>query len=464
MPYWGYEELIDTVEEKYGSWWLDDEALGWLQVQRYDWLQSFYLLLLTAAKREDREDEISTWKIVKSQDGELFVGGDVYFPNEGDPLATDLPTVSTEIFNGLKKERKKRLTEFFGAAGVKQMGEREELQKILDRFYSEDSELPGKRKHLEHVRRFIRWSEDGNGEGIFQEYNIFKDSTEKYFYQGMQCYIDKPLEDTGLSSIYSDGTGRDKSRSALWSGYARVKNFIKFAKACGARNVLEIKKRHIGRNPKSSELYAGTRGSRSTHTGINEDYYIESLKELLEENNVGIARLVWRTIAGVEPWVLKARYRPNQTYSTMSVPSSLVQTLQSTKWIPGKNGKYYSPREITQKTLRDDFQYDNRNGWLTAIGFAEEEQKATEEYRQRKEIAKRLGVTLQDIEFLKNLKESPEQYKNLKRQVEEISTPAEFPERPSINLERRSQRAKEKAGEATKASFLLSVSRYTSVD
>ncbi|MEW8200372.1 MAG: hypothetical protein AB2777_22325, partial [Candidatus Thiodiazotropha endolucinida] len=303
MPYWGYEELIDAVEEKYRSWWPDDDALGWLQEQRDDWLQSFYLLLLTAAKREDREHGISEWKIIKAQDGELFVGGDVYFPIEGDPLATELPTVAENIFDGLKKERQKRLQEFLDAAGVKQIGEREELQKILDRFYAENAEAPGNKKHLEHIRRFIRWSEEGNGAGLFRGYYIFKDSTEEYFCQGVQCYIDKPFEETGLSSIYSDGTGRDESRSALWSGYTRVKNFIQFAEACGARKVLEIERRGVWSNPRSSELYAGTGGSRSTHTGINEDYYIESLEELLEENNVGIARLVWRTLAGVEPRV-----------------------------------------------------------------------------------------------------------------------------------------------------------------
>lgn len=453
MPYWGYEELIDAVEEKYRSWWPDDDALGWLQEQRDGWLQSFYLLLLTAAKREDREHDISEWKIIKAQDGELFVGGDVYFPIEGDPLATELPTVAAKIFDGLKKERQKRLQEFLDAAGVKQIGEREELQKILDRFYAENAEAPGNKKHLEHIRRFIRWSEEGNGAGAFRSYYIFKDSTEEYFCQGVQCYIDKPFEETGLGSIYSDGTGRDESRSALWSGYTRVKNFIRFAEACGARKVLEIEQRGVWSNPRSSELYAGTGGSRSTHTGINEDYYIESLEELLEENNVGVARLVWRTLAGVEPRVLKARYRPNQQYSIRSVPSSLVQTLQSTKWIPGKDGKYYLPKEISQKSLRDDFEYDDRNGWLTAVGFAEEEQKATKEYRQRKEIAKQLGITLQDIDFLKILKESPEKYKKIKRQVEELLAPTEFPERPSIDPERRTQRAKGRAGEAAEKKY-----------
>ncbi len=456
MPYWGYKELIDAVNEKFGNLWgPDDDALGWLQEQRDDWLQSFYLLLLTAAKREDREHDIQEWKIIKSQDGELFVGSEVYFPIEGDPLATELPTVAAEIFAGLKNERRKRLQEFLDTAGVKQIGEREELQKILDRFYAENSEELRKirnKKHLEHVRRFIKWSEEGNGVEIFHDYYIFIDSKEEYFCQGVQCYIDKPFEETGLSSIYSDGTGRDESRSALWSGYAKVKNFIQFAEACGARKGLEIKRRDVRSNPKSSELYVAN--SRFTHTGINEDYYIESLKELLEENNVDIARLVWRTLARAEPCVLKARYRPNKRWPIPPVPSSLVQTLRSAKWIPGKDGKYYLPREISQKSLRDDFEYDDRNGWLTAVEFAEEEQKATKEYRQREDMAKQLGFTLQDIDFLTTLKKSPQDYKEIQRRMEEkSSTPTEFPERPSIDPERRTQRAKERAGEAAERKY-----------
>lgn len=457
IPYYGYKELINAVESKYGYqryWRPDRYALKWLKNQNDSWLQSFYLLLYSATKREEREDSIERWEIIKDQNGEFLTGDDIYFPVEENTVSSNLSTVSIGIFDGLNKEKRNRMQKFLEAAGVKQIGECEEIQQILDRFYAEESKVPGRKRHLEHIKRFIDWNESGNEMTIFQDYYIFLDSADKYFLQGRHCYIDSPLEETGLGAIYSDGSGKDESRSALWSGYAKIKNFLPFATACGARKTLEIKRVQIFENPRRSELCADMQHARWNYsTGINEDHSIESLEEILEEKNVNIARLVWKILSAAEPRVLKARYRPNRKYSERSVPSSLIQILQRKKWIPGKDGQFNTPGEMSKNSLRDDFEYDDRNGWLTAIGFGEEEQKETEEYRIRQESAKQLEITLHDVDLIKRLKKDPDLYEKTKRNVDESLMPKEFPERPSTDPKRRIQQARVRAGEAERKEY-----------
>ncbi len=454
IPYYGYNELIDAVEKKYGYsryWSPDHHALNWL-VDRHDrWLQSFYLLLFRVTDREERTNEIDRWEIIKLQNGEFSTGDEVYFPIEGNSTS-GLQTVSAGIFDGLKRERGDRLHRFLKAAGVKEIGEVEEIQQILDRFYTRDSKPPGKKRHLDHIKRFVDWNDGKNEMDIFQGYYIFLDSADEYFLRGKNCYIDKPLEETGLRAIYSDGAGKDESRLALWSGYAKVKNFVSFARACGVRISIEIDRITTFNNPRKSELYEHTSNARwVSSTGIDEDYFIESLDEILEEKSVEIARLLWNALAAADPRVLKAKYRPNRQYNERCVPSSLVQILQSKEWIPGKDGLFHSPREMSRNSLRDDFDYDDRNGWLTAIGFGEEEHKETEEYRARSESAKQLEITLEDVEFVKRAKEDPEFYKKIKREMDEKSMSKKFPERPSRDPKRRTRKAKVRAGtEATK--------------
>ncbi|WP_025772407.1 sacsin N-terminal ATP-binding-like domain-containing protein [Thioalkalivibrio sp. HK1] len=456
VPYYGYKELVDAVENKYGYQPRRDPdryALKWLRKQSDGWLQSFYLLLSTATRREEREDDIDLWEIIKDQNGEILTGDCVYFPVEGNSSLSNLSTVSVGIFDGLKKDRGNRLQKFLETAGVKHVGESEEIKEILDRFYAEDSKVPGKKRHLEHIKRFIDWHENGSEMTIFGNYYLFLNSTDKSL-QGRHCYMDAPLEETGLGAIYSDGSGKDDSRSALWSGYAKIKKFIPFAVACGARKTLEIKRVSIFENPRSGELYSDRKYARWVYsTGINEDYSMESLEEILEENNVNIARLVWKILAEADPRVLKAKYRPNKSYCERSVPSSLVQILHRKKWIPGKDGQFYTPGEMSKKSLRDDFEYDDRNGWLTAIGFGEEEQKETEEYRIRQESAKQLGITLDDVSLINRLKKDPELYEKTKRNVDESSMPKAFPERPSTDPKRRIQQAKVRAEEASKREY-----------
>ena len=458
IPYYSHGELIDAVDSKYGKYyyWNNEGALAWLQKQPINWLRLFYLLLRTAAKREDRESNIKDWKIIKSQDGGLFVGSRLYFPVDGNPLADELPTVSAEMFDGLTKKRNEQIREFLEHAGVKPIGEREEIKRLLDQFYAESSEAPEKNQHLEHIKRFIKWSyREGNIE-IFHDYSLFKNYRGEYR-KAAQCYIDRPFEETGLSAIYSDGTGHDESRSALWKGYTGVKKFDQFAAACGAVKVLEIKQREIWDNPMRRKLYTG---GRWTHLGINEDYYIESLEDLLEGKNLIIARIVWKTLTGARREVLHASYRPNAQWGIRCVPSSLVQTLQKTKWIPGKDNRFYSPREMTKELLREDFEYNDRNEGLKAVCFAEDAQKATEEDRQRKEAEETvlacnkaiLGLDRDDINLLRNAKKLG-LLENLKSQVEKSSVPTEFPKRPSTDPQRRAQRAQERAGESPKKKY-----------
>ena len=457
IPYYSHGELIDAVRHNtHYAWNADGEALVWLQKQPINWLQSFYLLLRTAAKREDRESNIKDWKIIKSQDGGLFVGSRLYFPVEGNPLSAELSTVSAEMFDGLTKKRKEEIREFLKYAGVKPIGEGEEIQRLLDQFYAENSEAPEENQHLEHIKRFIKWSDGEGSKEIFHDYSLFKNYRGEYC-KAAQCYIDHPLEETGLSAIYSDGTGHDESRSALWEGYIGVKNFVQFAATCGAVKVLEIKERGVHYNPRYREM--DTYG-RWTYKSINEDYYIESLEDRLKEKNVIIAKIVWKTLIGANPKVLEARYRSNGQCPISRVPSSLVQTLQEKKWIPGKDNRFYSPKEMTKELLQEDFEYDDRNKGLKAICFSENLRKTTEEDRQRKETEENVlawnkaifGLDRDDINLLRNAKESG-LLENIKSQVEKSSVLTEFPERPSTDPQRRAQRAQERAGESPKKKY-----------
>lgn len=46
------------------------------------------------------------------------------------------------------------------------------------------------------------------------------------------------------------------------------------------------------------------------------------------------------------------------------------------------------PRDAIRESLPDVFPFDNKNGWLSAIGFADTQRKSTEEYQKEESILK----------------------------------------------------------------------------
>jgi hypothetical protein len=61
--------------------------------------------------------------------------------------------------------------------------------------------------------------------------------------------------------------------------------------------------------------------------------------------------------------------------------------------VPDREGNFRHPYELTQETLHPNFTFDDRNGWLTAVKFAENARIRSERYQERNGIAKKMGFS-----------------------------------------------------------------------
>jgi hypothetical protein len=100
---------------------------------------------------------------------------------------------------------------------------------------------------------------------------------------------------------------------------------------------------------------------------------------------------------------IEAVFCPNQRYSPYEDKSSLVLELSKAEWIPDKKGTLKRPVAISKEQLHASFKYDNRNGWLDAIGFGEEARQTSAEYQKKKVFAEGLGLSLEIVEQLSGL-------------------------------------------------------------
>ena len=194
--------------------------------------------------------------------------------------------------------------------------------------------------------------------------------------------------------------------------------------------------------------------SIETHTTIDRDYFISglniargtyyqrdssvySLGELtIADEIVELSIVLWQTMCQIDTKCLVAFYHPNDSNSHLDKRASsfLVTQLRSCAWVPDKNNEFHKPQDITAEKLHPQFQCDDRNGWLTAIGFGEDEIKRSEAYQDRNQKAQDFGFdSVEDIEIWRRIRDSgvnPEE-------ILASHCPASQPEESVPNPERR---------------------------
>ncbi len=448
---WGLRELADAVSDRFGGYDPPEDGQEWLGRRRDSWMQQFYALLRKAvSEAEPAGWVLKQWQIVRLEGGTHATGPATYFPPEKGKGSLDLPRVKASVLAGSNQSRRENAKKLLGELGVQEIGERQEIEGIIQKHYSAAGPVSNPQTHLRHIQRFLQWWNRHQESDLFQEAYLFLDAKQQVRRLPEECYLDDPFGNSGLCVVYGAGI-RGLSKHALWDGYKDLvpKGFAKFAAALGAHARLEIKKVAISQShPHYHELLtdyskSGTQWRRDT--AVNDDYIIPACSSLLSARDPEISRLIWRTMSQSSADVLQARCRPNSRFGIRPAPSSLVIALRDTPWLPDKTGEFRRPRDMTRAQLPAGFPYPAQAEWLTEVGFGEAERQRSESYLRRVAMAKELGLPVELIDRLDGLDQTSrssaiEQFTEL---LDRERQP-EFPERRSPNPQRRAEKLRDR--------------------
>lgn len=431
---WDWESLVDAVRSQFDRSSLPAPHSAnnkmWLAKKSDDWMQALYVLLDEAIQRlgykYGYKHDLSESEIVRLESGEHVLGKGAYFPGQRSGYG-ELPIVRHRLFLSKNKTRIERISNFLTKIGVTQFSDREEVKMLLNAYYADKTDNPTNKEHLRHLELFIDWWSEKKDPSLFAGYYLLLDRSGKTLFKPSAFYLDSPYVETGLSWLFeSEGSQRGKQR--LWDGYRVLKNkeFIRFIVALGVIDRLSPRKTAIPySHPNWNQLKAV--GGRRTDYERDEDWTIDGIGDWLKTPTHKTSLVIWRTLSTVAPECLKAIYRPNREYTTNTSPSSLVYQLKDNNWIPDRSGKFHRPGQMNREQLREDFVYDDRNGWLTAVAFGETEKKQTEKYKNLKEVAKVIGLSSEMVDELYNLPEGHRReaerrmYHELKRFKQELT-------------------------------------------
>ena len=435
---WGWEQLQEILKNKYDfeSWsrnmWdyllspVYDADRKWLAACSDAWLQKLYLLLAEAIRKDERSEgtlqNCRIIRVLKDRRQNHVKGSEAYFPKRG---YGNLPRIETAILQGKNQQEEQKIHESLVALGVSEIGEEEQIDSLLETFYSDEAGTVSTQQHLQHIRTFIEWWKKEKNASRFKSYAIFYAAGKKELRQPSECFLDSPLRKSGLSAIYSQEASNIQRKSKLWSGYRNLPGteFCDFAVACGIVDRLPFEYPSCRNHVMWPEMGKGLGGTRETDTGTDKDYHIPDLSKLLKLQKREINLLIWNTVSRSAPKVFEAVYSPNRQYEPRRRKSSLILGLTDIKWIPDKKGRLHKPCDLTKEKLHRDFRYDNRNGWLDEIGFGEEAKKRSEEYKRREEQASLIHIPMEMVSYLdslpeeereKEIKELTSQYKRKK--------------------------------------------------
>jgi len=390
------EKVIEKTSIEYPARPTDDVFAKWLASKSIKWHQEFYAFLYSYLQKNPSEKaEFRFLKIVRLNTENYCVATECYFPPDDVSKDDSLPQVESGVYScGKNKTQQEESRKFLEEIGVREIGEREQVQLILKRRYAPEANIPSDKTHFRDLKRFIALIQrDGGSATLFPHYDIFKIDSDNWG-KPNEIYLDAPYFNTNLS-IYYKLLGTDANKYSLSPDYLHSKippeEIGAFAQAVGAQTCLEIKNTSCVENPQW-EYLRNVPGDKLT-SPKNDDWIIPNLDNLLQKPSEKLSRLVWKTMRLIDNKYLHAVYQKNERNGKREASSQLVHVLRNRAWIPQKKGRFVIPAEADQALLPEGFPFDSGDEWLKKIQFGERTLQRTEEARKLETFAKEQGLS-----------------------------------------------------------------------
>lgn len=474
---WDIEQFVNVLENKlrdreysgYWSWPLNDlkpngDTLRWLSSKPIKWHREFYALLYN-----EFQDSLSRFKdlcIIRLSDNKYKKGSECYFPPSGTYDALSLPFVAKETYQSSGKTTKQEevAKKFLEEIGVKEVGEYEQVEAILEQRYVQPSSSLSWKTYESDLMRFIALSEkDKRFKNLIKDkkYRIFQNTDHKWCWPS-DIYLDAPYLETRLFSYYEPlaGLATLKPLAGRYKAFKEKEKLIEFAILCGVADKLKICETDCGKNPNFEYLHSAP-GSIETCTKVDRDYVIPELQKLFENPNLSLSQLIWSTLSdnSNNQYFLRAQYRRNQSNKMHDADSQLVYQLRDIAWIPQKNGEFVRPESASRDQLPSEgFSFEPGSPWVIAIGFGN---SVNEHLDALKKLGIPENVKLTEVQQFANLSPS-----NRQQILAQYNDSSDLPKHTPTNPERRKETVLDKAKNAPKRTTdkrqrLISVGRDT---
>lgn len=467
---WDFGELVDLLVEnlpeskyRYKDGQLvigpDKTFIKWLESKTEEWHQQLYSALFKELNDNYGLHRLKNLQIVRLSDGRYSTGKKCYFPTDDVDHDDLLPRVARGIYtSGSRKTQQEDSRKLLVEIDVSEVGEAEEVERILKQHYTKDATIPSEKAHKAHLRRFMALIEaDSNKRDLLNSYRIFKIDDE-HCVRPSAIYLDSPFRATLLSNYYGLPLQENRTRFPLSPSYIDMgisaDKLGQFAKAVGAQCYLETTSTHMEWNshPEASHLSSGDfeKPNNDAYGRTAQNYDNPGIRTLLNHQGIDSAKLIWLTMRQhVSNEQLHAKWQRNNRSDLKTGYSSLVHALRNTTWVPQTGGLYVTPLQAAAGKLPEGFPFDPGWEWIKAIGFGEDEKNLSAEFQRQQASAKALGFQSEvQLERARRFAKLPDAEQERFLADAEKRRGIELPENVSQNPEERAKRVAAQARNA----------------
>ncbi|HFQ5581501.1 TPA: hypothetical protein ACGVBR_000806 [Vibrio vulnificus] len=409
---WTEDDLIECFEYYQPKQYSFDEKASsqelasfdeWLQKKSSMWMRSLYSLC--ASELQDQLSyQVNSFRIVPTNNNQVRAPKECYFPLDESISDDSIFCLRSDLLVPLEGESKKvndGVNSFFTGTGVKTYGEKESILAILKAHYSSDRISVDFETHASHMKRFFSWYKQAKFEASeLRKYSIILDGNFDYV-KPNRTYLDEPYRSTGMAKALSaKGVSTVHAVNNMYLQLEiEISELYGFFEFLGAIKSLEIIKTSCRNNPKWTYLRSAP--GNSTYTGIDIDYTIDGLERLLKANDKAISELILTTVNSQGRYSQTATYRQNQSNPSRYADSQWICLLRDRAWVPTKDGSFVKPCDAKKQDLHDGFLRVLGAEWAVKVNFCQKEEESSKENQDKKNAAKRLGITSQtDIKIL----------------------------------------------------------------
>lgn len=382
------EEFISLYNFYYDNYNLE-EILNILNEKSNKWFINFYTLLFDLYQNDTFNKNLNVF--VKLNDDSFNIKCEQCYFIDSDSDNSKYKYVNPEVYENIDDSKS---INFLKQIGVKNLEIEDEVNRILNKFYSGNFEREITiQLHKKHWILFINYIKEKKATiDVFNNYYVFVNNEGPSLCQPSQIIKNGFFFQNNLEFLigYNDLYTLNEEWYKEFINDNIFKEILNHLNFSDKPIITEAKFSWRETHPDFDSLGDSKYSLRNSGYYLDQDFYIENLDFFLKDIKLEKSIFLWNCLQEIDNYKLYARFKRNSRTEEIIKPSSLIYQLNLNKWIPNKFGEFFYPKDISELDISDKLILSRKNELLKCIELGKNIVLESQELKNASEI---LGIS-----------------------------------------------------------------------
>jgi hypothetical protein len=373
------EEFISLYNFYYDNYNLE-EILNILNAKSNKWFINFYTLLFDLYQNDTFNKNLNVF--VKLNDDSFNIKCEQCYFIDSDSDNSKYKYVNPEVYENIDDSKS---INFLKQIGVKNLEIEDEVNRILNKFYSGNLEREITiQLHKKHWILFINYIKEKKATiDVFNNYYVFVNNEGPSLCQPSQIIKNGFFFQNNLEFLigYNDLYTLNEEWYEEFINDNIFKEILNHLNFSDKPIITEAKFSWRETHPDFDSLGDSKYSFRNSGYYLDQDFYIENQDFFLKDIKLEKSIFLWNCLQEIDNDKFYARFKRNSRTEEIIKPSTLIYQLNLNKWIPNKFGEFFYPKDISELDISDKLILSRKNDLLKRIELGKNIVLKSEEIR-----------------------------------------------------------------------------------